>query len=263
MSRVICKLLIAIGLCCTLGGAPPAPVAGQEASAQRPQVASALAARLGKIDDPDQRAREAARRDVLSLTTSELPELRAALAELARQHRLTPGIVRLAYDVTMHAYVREAKLQFLDAQPPNVRTGEPFLGIMLGGDMTSSTPGAPAGVAVRSINPGFVAYEVLEEGDLLIAVRSHRGLERLSHFGNLQMIFQDLAPGDSVEFIIVRGGSVVRAALKLDERPESRLSGEARWQGAANEAQREAAAYWDEQIVPILPPPATPIARSE
>ena len=256
---------------CTLAGLALwmlLPWAGHAARQDSPgpaTVQSSLASRLLKIEEADGDVREAARRDLLSTTVSELPELREALESLAAQRKASPSIIRLAYDATVHAHVREAKLRFLAEQPANQRSGEPFLGILLGGDVTSNTPGNPSGVAVRSTNPGFVAYEALEEGDLLLAIRTPRGLERLSHFGDLQSAFYGLSPGDQIEFLVMRGGAVVRVPLRLDERPEPRSSNpnQQRWEMVAAEARRAAAVYWEEQIAPVLPPPAVPVARSE
>jgi hypothetical protein len=260
MHNALCKLAItaALGLLAAQqAGMPP------QDAAQQSNVATNLASRLLRIEDPDQHVRDSARRELLGLTTSELAELREALAELGRDRRLSPGIVRLAYDVTLHAHVRDAKLRFLAALPPEQRSGEAFLGIMLGGDLTSNTPGSPSGVAVRTANPGFVAYEAFEDGDVLVAVRTVRGLERLESFGDLRNAFYALSPGDSVEFLVLRGGALIRVPLRLDERPEPQVSNQQRWEMAAIEARRAAQAFWDEQIVPLLPPPATPVARSD
>lgn len=261
MHKALLQFAIAAGL--GLFAAAPPPCGPPQDSAEPAKITMNLAARLSRIDDPDQRVRDTARRDLLGLTASELADLREALSELARGGRLTPGITRLAYDVTVHAHVRDAKLRFLAALPPEQRSGEAFLGIMLGGDLTSNTPGSPSGVAIRTANPGFVAYEAFEDGDVLVAVRTPRGLERLESFGDLRNAFYALAPGDSVEFLVLRGGALVRVPLRLDERPEPQVSNQQRWEVAAIEARRAAQAYWDEQIAPLLPPPATPVARSE
>ena len=211
MYRALCKfgLAAALGL---LGGEPPATQSAQD-SHERVKVASPLASRLLRIDDADQRVREAARRDVLSITSSEFPGLREAIAVLARDRRLSPTVIRLAHDACLHIHVREAKVRFLEEQPPAQR-GQAFLGITGGGEQ-----GNPHGLSIRSTRVGFVAYEAFEEGDVLMAVRAERGLERVTSIPDLRSAIYGLSPGHLVEFLIARGGVVLRVAVRLDERP--------------------------------------------
>ena len=138
-----------------------------------------------------------------------------------------------------------------------------FLGIMLGGDLYGQSSGSSNGIPVRTTMVGFAAYEVFEAGDLLIAMRTVRGVEILSDFGDLRRSFTDLAPGDPVEFFVSRGGVVLRVSFHLDERIEQGTPMSLRWDRAHDEARRAAAEYWEEQFAPLLPRSGSAVARGD
>ena len=130
--------------------------------------------------------------------------------------------------------------------------GDAFLGVSLGGDPWNRTDNGRSGVAIRATEPGFVAYEVFEEGDLLVGVRGRDGLDRLVNYADLRSAFQRLAPGDSVEFLVMRGGRVLRIPVVLDERMATIPGIDEQWNRVEATARRQADAFWHEHLAPLL-----------
>lgn len=244
------------------GQEPPAPQQPSVAHGEEQSPAARLARKIeSAVRDPDARVREAQRRELLSLAISELPVLREAVALLSRSE-ISPLARVLVREMVVHIHIREAKERFVGSLEEEARTHAPFLGIRMGGDQFGSSPGQKHGVFIVSTEPGFVAYEMFEEGDLLIAVRTEAGEAPLKHFPDLAAAFARLMPGDHVEFLVVRGGAVMRVPLRLDERidqPEQTF----RWEQAKTEALHAAERYWQEQIVPLLPRQGGAVARGE
>lgn len=217
---------------------------------------TAQAARLVEmiiaVSDPDARVRETARRELLGLSVRDLPRLREAARQLPGAVAAAPATSLILHDAVVHIRLREVKEQLVASRPREERSHMPFLGVQLAGDNADQGVLNANGIPIRSTMPGFVAYETLEDGDLLIAVRTERGLTRLNHFGDLRNEFYSLSPGDPVEFLVVRGGHVLRIALRLDERAERDEGPIGEWNLVASEAKRAAEAYWDEHFAPLL-----------
>lgn len=211
-----------------------------------------LVGQLVSLNDPDPAVRDAARRHILSLHLDDLPRLvRAveALPEAAAKSAATRLVLR---DAVEHIYIRDAKLRLLELRESGGRGG-PFLGIL-------RSYGELNGVMVRRVWPGFIAYETLEDGDVLVGLRTEAGVARIRDFEDLTSAFYGLSPGDAVELVVVRSGRVLQIPLLLDERVEDT---DPEWARARPGARVEAEAFWTEQLAPLLQDRAGSSASSD
>ena len=232
-------------------------------------AASATAAEIAPLLDPDARVRSAHRRDLLqSVGVDDLSELRDAVRE-AFPDRPAPPALRLAVrSVVTAAYLREAALRLQnepDAAANRVADGlgNGFLGVSNSPEIDLRTAEAGidqgGGVVIWATVPGFVASLTLEEGDVLVGVAdvSDAGrvddAVRLHTFGDLVSAIGQLDAGQRVRLFVQRGGRFVSIDLALDRRIFGPPLASQAWlfdEGVA--ALDAAAARWSEEFAPLF-----------
>jgi len=237
---------------------------GHSQPATRPAAtAELLSERLISLNDSDPAIREAARRELLALRLEDLPTLLEAVRLLPEGFRSSSLLALTLRDAVVHIHLRDAKARLLASRRAEIGIGRAYLGVTLGGDLWKGEYSGRSGAPIRATAPGFVAYEVFEEGDLLIGVRTEDGLERLTTVNDLHAVFQRLAPGDHVEFLVVRGGRILRIPVTVDERLADLPGLDEEWDESEATALREADAFWQERFVPILSQRGGPTANVE
>ncbi|HEY1921869.1 MAG TPA: hypothetical protein VGG44_03805, partial [Tepidisphaeraceae bacterium] len=109
-------------------------------------------------DDPQ--TRRTALGNLMALNKSDLPALRdAAIAE----HSLLPQQIAAIHQAVTQVFLSAQPFEF--ASDPRLDYG--FLGIQMMSDAPSQPPD---GVLVWSRIPGFVAYRMLQQGDIIVKI---------------------------------------------------------------------------------------------
>jgi len=205
-------------------------------------------AQLGS-DDPQ--SRRAALSELMDLSSHDLPALRAAAIS---QHPLLPEQI---------AAIRQAVTQvFLAGQPytfatdPHEDVG--FLGLQWPLDAPSQPPD---GVLVWSRIPGFVAYRMLQPGDIIVKIIRRPALPdiELHDFDQFTNLVRQMHAGDVLRLQILRYGRPTDLSIRLDHKPlilEQDPAGVKRqqWLNARAQAAQD---YWNHEFSPIDPAQAT------
>src|SRR5262245_27159287 len=117
---------------------------------------------IAQLNDPDSQKRDEALQELLAFRPEQLPVLRAAVAE-ARP--LAPGQLSLLKQAVRHIYISGGRY-------PVAPNELPFLGLSWDPKNMPEWKDLGGVPVVRRI-PGFAAYQVLREGDVI------RGIEEL------------------------------------------------------------------------------------
>lgn len=267
--RTPCLATLTLGLLLApsaLSGAampvPVAPPAGSQPSTRLAATPESLSRSLIALNDSDPAIREAARRALLGLRVDDLFSLLEAVRLLSVEARTSSVLALTLRDAIVHIHLRDAKARLLAERRAEIGLGDAFLGVSLGGDPWNRNDNGRSGVPIRATMPGYVAYEVFEEGDVLIGVRTSDGLERLVGFADLRVAFERLAPGDLVEFLVVRGGRVLQIPVVVDERLASLPGIDGQWTRLETKARIDAEAFWQERLAPLLSRSEGPTANA-
>ena len=167
--------------------------------------------------------------------------------------RRMPATMLNIQEALVHIHLREAKEAAAALMVEQDRGGDvsrAMLGFGIVQTDLASEDGR-AGVMVGTPMVGFNAYEVLREGDVLLAIRWAGGLERTPKFQDLGRLTFRLQPGDPVELYVLRGGRVANIEFRMDHRIQTQST---QWFQLSAEARRRAEEVWKEQVVPVLAP---------
>jgi hypothetical protein len=197
------------------------------------------------------------------MRVDDLPQLLEAIRLLPEGAAASPSLALTLRDALVHIHLRQAKNRLLAERRSEIGMGDAFLGVSLGGDPWNRNDNGLSGVSIRATMPGFVAYESFEEGDRLIGMRTGEGLERLVNYGDLRNAFYRLAPGDHVEFLVMRGGRILRIPVVIDERLAALPGVDEQWSRMEATAKREAEAFWEEHLSPLLSRKARTTAQAD
>lgn len=213
----------------TIGGAAPV-VPLQHAIAEDPITQSDenwMRERVLGLDARDPRERDRARRSLMQLKRDDLPALRVAVGS---SDRLSPEQRTSLVDIITHIYIATSDL-------PRTQFG--FLGVQLGRvleEFEFREPEDGRGALVVSRMPGFVSYEALEDGDLIVGIAGAVDVA-ITSGRDLQLHIGARRAGDAVTLIVQRAAELHRITVRLSARPEAidlelqnelnRLSGEA------------------------------------
>lgn len=205
------------------------------------QPASPVEAAFNRLASRDPEERQSARFELMGLSRQDLPELR----RLVDTHRpLAPGQISALPEIVQHVYLTGEPYQ------PDSRSG--FLGVQLGkSSITLEDESEPAdnGVVIVSRMPGFVAFRVLQDGDVILGVKEKPDKPFRTR-DDLSECIRQFDAGATVNLEVLRGGKLLIVPLKLGQRPM--------WAGGFESAQilqqrdERAEAYWQKEFAPLL-----------
>lgn len=200
--------------------------------------------RLSQLADADPEVREQARYELLGLGRTDLPRLRDVVAQAGP---LVPSQSVVLREVVIHV--------FLSGEPFEQAPGaSPFLGItMVEGMLSLHENGSPwrLGVTVGECMPGFAAYRVLREGDVILALEQNPPVSIHSP-GDLVQALGEHRPGDTVHLRVLRGGNILVLPVVLGPRP---LWAERFGREDLLLRQQAAQAYWHLWFAPLVERP--------
>lgn len=222
-------------------GIPP-----KSPATHRATTAPTLKHTLRDLDSTDPVVRDRARRALLALERKDLAELRAAVRESLP---LAPEQVAVLQQVVVH--VALVGLEY-EGMPSG------FLGIRLphwqrAEDDALADVGR--GVVVLSRLPGFCAYRVLQDGDVILSATIAGTVVPLNSADELMASVGKLKAGETVTFEVARNGGTREVTIRLDARPAA--ADPARGDPGALDAFlggrfEEAAKCWERDFLPLL-----------
>jgi hypothetical protein len=237
---------LAVGSARVAAGADRAPTTAPTkfAAATQPLPELAHAKRLiAQLADNDFDRREAARVALMGLRRSDLPALREAVRQSLP---LMPSQLTVLREIVTHVYLTG------DVYLPD-QEGIGFLGVSLPSGFDPDQRGAlgiQRGVAVLARSPGFAAYRMLQNGDVVLAVNADGDRAETNTTGELQEAIRSVKAGETVKLEILRQGQILTVVIKLDPRPFN-LSNVG-FDEMSTRRSNEADDYWDREFAPLL-----------
>jgi len=212
-----------------LGPARPADTLARPAPAQ-------LRKWVAELADADPDVRERASIDLMGIDRGDLPDLRRAVEESRPLH---PNQSAALHDVVIQVYLSG------EAYAGDGDLG--FLGLRWSGESESS-PVMP-GIVVTERFPGFCAYRMLQEGDVILALRERPKLV-LQERNDLIHALLPVKAGTTLHFKVLRRGAVREVAITLDVRPAGPAL--ASVTEIMNKRVRNAEDYWANAFLPLI-----------
>jgi hypothetical protein len=234
--------IVTFCLVCFAGGM----LVGADDTNTRPatQPSSVITKSFQQLGDADPQVREQARIDLMGLKRSDLESLRAIVQ---RARFVSPQQASVLRDVVLHVYLAG---QSLELEPE----GRGCLGIKMGDtvNVNDDQDRYPEGVIVRERIPGFCAYRMLCDGDVICGIAESPRL-RFTMSEDVSAAISGYHAGDRLNLIVRRGGRIVRVPVTLDPRPVqfgSQLTFDALEQTMLNDADN----YWERNFAPLVEP---------
>jgi hypothetical protein len=220
------------------------PVPGAQA-----QPVPGIQSWLAQLAHADPEVRAQARFELLGLDPAELPRLRQAVAD-ARP--LAPSQSAVLREIVEHV--------FLSGEAYEVAPGDaPFLGITMTegifnlDDANPREPWQRLGVTVGERMPGFAAYRVLLDGDIIVGMDELPELQIRSP-SDLVEALRTRQAGDTVHLRVLRGGRVLRLAVVLGQRP---MWAERFGRDEVQVRQQAADTYWLQHFAALVAAPVS------
>ncbi len=227
-------------------------------------------ASAGPVDDLaalDGRVRDAARKTLIrEVLVDDLTAFRDQLEALPADERWQTREV--ARTIVLHAYLRqqsiarqELALRAVEQMPQMAErnVGKGFLGVQGPGRRDTADMRGPIrapGVVVGALLPGHVASQVLEDGDVMMAVSQINdqgrgiGITPVNDFQSLIFAIGGLPAGQNLRFFIQRGGYFKSVDLALDVRTTA--VGAAASTPDLSKPMEEAEARWAAEFEPLF-----------
>lgn len=202
---------------------------------------------LAQLASDNFRVRDAARVALMGLERSALPTLREAVKESLP---LEPSQAVVLREIVTQVYLAGDAYQKSDG-------GQGFLGVSLPSPGRVEDRGLLAlgrGVAVVSRVPGFCAYRMLRNGDVLLSMTVGQTTVTFERTDDLMESVQAVPPGQTVTFEVLRQGEIVRVPITLDPRPALPDNlGATDWLREFNNRRAdEVEVYWSNDFAPLL-----------
>jgi hypothetical protein len=202
---------------------------------------------IAQLADDDYQNRESARIALMGLRRSDLGVLRQA----AQQNMpLDPGQIIVLRDVVTQVYLAG------DAYLPDEQ-GAGFLGVSL--PIWSRPEDRPLlslerGVAVVSRVPGFCAFRMLQNGDVLLSMTTGAGSRvELNTPDRLIDSVKGVKAGQTITFEVLRNGQVLNIPITLDPRPFNLDNMGAIWlQEFTGRRADQANEVWERDFAPLF-----------
>jgi hypothetical protein len=203
-----------------------------------PKRLAAVRLMLAGLASEDSDRREEARLELLGLQRSDLPTLREAV-------RLT-----MPLEPSQRAVLRDIVTHVFLVGDPYSSMGDGFLGVLLPNSLwpdQRAMLSLERGVAVMSRLPGYCAFRMLKDGDVIIGLAGQPEME-LNSPEQLTAAVKGTRAGQTITFEVIRQGRIVKVPIRLDRRP----IGIDR-DGTFTEQRAQAAdELWERDFVPLL-----------
>jgi S1-C subfamily serine protease len=185
----------------------------------------------------------------MGLSATDLPTLRAAVEPM---HPLPPGVADALHDIVKHV--------FLAGQNFDSPMRDGFMGVMMRNEAVypeddEAGSDLPLGVKVDLRLPGFAAYRLLHDGDIILTIASDRTDERRIHFSvEITNIIRQFTAGTHVRLEVLRHGRRMEVDITLDARPRELDADQPavtieRYQQMQDE---KAQAFWMARFAPVV-----------
>lgn len=184
----------------------PLAASAEPSTTQSAVTENTLVAWLAELDakSPDTRAAAAAK--LMQLTRDDLPTLKKAVE---RSRPVSPEQIAVLHDVIIHVWLTG------EAYP---QREEGFLGIsLISTDRWGEDP-SNAGILVVNRMPGFAAYGVLLDGDVIVEIQEIPGI-RFQMIEEFAGAISRYKPGRLVNLVVQRGGKQIVVPIRLSARP--------------------------------------------
>jgi hypothetical protein len=205
------------------------------------QPAAKLRVLVQQLADTNSEKRDAAASELLTLKPQDLPRLRQAVAE-ARP--LAPGQVAMLRQAVRHIYITGAEYP---TEPGN----QPFLGLSWDSEFMPEWAEL-GGVPVMRRVPGFAAYQVLREGDVIQSIEELPGIPLRSTADIRNAITAAFQAGQTIRLNINRQGKSMRVRVELRARPVLPQGDSMALEVWIDEQTAAADRYWDNHFSPLL-----------
>lgn len=191
-----------------------------------------------QLADRDPEVREQARINLMGVRRKDLPALEKVVAE---NRPVQAAQAAVLYDIVMHVHMAGEPYQAAE-------TWGGFLGLRQLETWTN-----PPGVAITTRIPGFCAYRMLREGDVIVGIDEFPGVE-FNNVDQLTGMLRGVPPGTTLTFLVLRGGDVRKLPIKLDARPVVAVPGNPPENMALLESARQnkAEEYWTRAFAPLV-----------
>jgi hypothetical protein len=206
---------------------------------------------IAQLGSDDPQIRRTALSKLMALNKADLPALQAAAIS---EHSLLPEQIAAIHQAVTQVFLSAQPFEF--AADPRLDYG--FLGIQM---MSGAPSQPPDGVLVWSRIPGFVAYRMLQQGDIIVKIIQKPALPDLEmhRFDQFARIVGLMHAGDVLRLQVLRFGRPIDVSIPLDHRPleltpEQDPAGVKRqqWVNARAQAAEE---YWNHEFSAIDPAP--------
>jgi hypothetical protein len=191
---------------------------------------------LDQLSDRDAQVRDQAKENLMGLRAEDLPTLKKSVQAA---QPLRPSQKTVLRDIVTQVYFSGI------AYPPSP-TGNPFLGLLWSGN-----PDSAGGLVVSRRVPGFSAYRMLRDGDVIT------GIEQLpaDHFDDPtafgSAIRNTFRPGQTVVLRVERNGNPIHVPVLLRPQPAG-VENSIRMEMWINLHEAEADKYWNENFAPLV-----------
>jgi hypothetical protein len=233
-------------------GLPSAVRAEEQAATTQPASrpasdVAALRGLLAQLASDNFGERESARVALMGLERAALPNLREAVKQSLP---LEPSQAVVLREIVTQVYL--AGYEYDRAEG-----GQGFLGVSLPNTMRVEERGLLAlgrGVAVVSRVPGFCAYRMLRNGDVLLSMTMGQTTVVFERTDDLMESVQAVPAGQTVTFEVLRQGEIIRVPIRLDPRPAHLDNlGATDWLREFNNKRAdEVEVYWSKDFAPLL-----------
>jgi hypothetical protein len=213
---MIVTLLIATTFIVAQDHAPATPAATTAPAATQPSTPlPAIKQLLAQLAADNYLTRENARIALMGLKRSDLPLLRDAVRQSLP---LVPSQVAVLREIVTQVYLA-GDIYVAEED------GRGFLGVHMpnwGAPEERSLLNVERGVVVVSRVPGFCAYRMLQDGDVLLSMANGAG-STIEFASNDQLVdaVRSAKAGDTVQFEVLRQGQILTIPITLDRKPMS------------------------------------------
>ncbi|MBV8780905.1 MAG: hypothetical protein JO353_05855 [Phycisphaerae bacterium] len=189
-------------------------------SSAGPAAKPSLSELINQLADRDPAARDAAEQRLMELSAADLPTLEQTVKGVAP---LRPGQGELLREIITQV--------FLSGESFKSNPAQGFIGVKMKVDFDSvhseddSNPELPLGVTVESRLPGFSAYALLRDGDVILTIAA-AGLpdgadadHRVRTSMEVASIIRSLPAGRTIDITLLRAGRHAQVSIVLVPHP--------------------------------------------
>lgn len=186
-----------------------------------------------QLADSDPDVRERARIDLMGIERGQLPHLRQIVADT---RPIKAAQAAVLYDIVSHV--------FMATEPYEANPRAGFLGVRLPESLDAEA-------LVTGRVPGFCAYRMLQDGDVIVGIAELPGVKFPSRTQFTNAI-RAIPAGTRLTLHILRNGQNKSVALRLDARPTASDPPNS-MSDLENDRKEKADAYWARHFAPLLP----------